>query len=398
MSHHTVDPPLPYKYTGSAPPAVDTLWLDAGGHSELKTVNWAALKGTYGPFWARLLSPPSTPAVAPTPWVTVRPPLRMQTLSRQSGGCRWRRRRRRRNAPPPWRAAAADGVPPAGGGPARQQRVGRLRRLCVGRLHERRRHSAEAPVGLPLRRRRHPPPPPRGGGSANAAASPGPRQLWVMKPSSPTVSGAGGDGEASAATGVEPRRGGARRSGGAAQRGCACPTAPLASRGEGRADRGSWGVGGDAGRPGRAGTQGGGGTNRGTTKVRQSRLHGGRGGRGCTGRAKAPTAVREQKRCQQAPQTTLSRSAQTCRRDGGVSAGGGGREPSCRGGLAGRGGCGDTFTRMDQSQPPLACKGFTGSSDGARPPPPVTNTRSRRSDGSLVVPQGEKLALPLFMR
>jgi len=38
---------------------VDTLWLGAGGHNELKTVNCAALKGTYGPLWARLLPPPS---------------------------------------------------------------------------------------------------------------------------------------------------------------------------------------------------------------------------------------------------------------------------------------------------------------------------------------------------
>ena len=53
---------------------------------------------------------------------------------------------------------------------------------------------------------------------------------------------------------------------------------------------------------------------------------------------------------------------------------------------------------MDQSQPPIARKGFKGSSDRARPPPPETNTRSWRLDGPLVVPQVEKLALPLFMR
>jgi len=332
MSHHTVHTPLLSQYSDSAPPSVDTLWLGAGGHNELKTVNWAALKGTYGPLWARRLPPLSTPAVASAPWATVRPTRRMPTFARQSGGGRRRRRRRRRNARPPWRAAAADGVPPAAGGPARQPRVGRLRRLRVGRLHGRRRYAAAAPVGIPLRCRRHPPPPPQGGGSANAAASTGPRQLCVMKPSSPTVWGAKGDGGASAATGVELRRGGARRSGGAAQRGGACPTAQLASRGGGRAERGSWGDGGDVSRPGGAGTQGGGGPNGGTTKERQSRLQGRRRDRGCTRRAKAPTVVREKKRCQQAPQTTLSLSAQTCRRVGRVSAGGGGREARGRGG------------------------------------------------------------------
>jgi len=53
---------------------------------------------------------------------------------------------------------------------------------------------------------------------------------------------------------------------------------------------------------------------------------------------------------------------------------------------------------MDQSLPPLACKGFKGSSDGANPTPLVMNTRSRRSDGPLVVPLREMLLLPLFMR
>jgi len=78
--------------------------------------------------------------------------------------------------------------------------------------------------------------------------------------------------------------------------------------------------------------------------------------------------------------------------------GGGGGGGGGRGGGGGQGGCGDTFTRMDQSQPPIAREGFKGSSDRARPPPPETKTRSWRSDGPLVVPQGEELALPLFMR
>jgi len=90
------------------------------------------IMGTYAALWARLLPFPSTPAAAPTPWATVRPSPRMQTLTHQSGGCRRRRRRRRRNSPPTWRAAAADGVLPAAGGRLRQQRVGRLRRLRVG--------------------------------------------------------------------------------------------------------------------------------------------------------------------------------------------------------------------------------------------------------------------------
>jgi len=77
---------------------------------------------------------------------------------------------------------------------------------------------------------------------------------------------------------------------------------------------------------------------------------------------------------------------------------GAGGRPGARGGGQGRGGCGGTLTRMDQAQAPLACEGFTGGSDSARPPPPVTNTRSRRSDELLVVPQVEKFALPLFTR
>jgi len=52
---------------------------------------------------------------------------------------------------------------------------------------------------------------------------------------------------------------------------------------------------------------------------------------------------------------------------------------------------------MDQSQAPLACEDFTGGSDADRPPAPLTNTRSRRSDEQLFVPQVETLALPLFM-
>ena len=79
-----------------------------------------------------------------------------------------------------------------------------------------------------------------------------------------------------------------------------------------------------------------------------------------------------------------------------MQVGAGGR-PGAKGVEEGRGDCGDTFTRMDQSQPPFACESFTGGSDAARPPPPVTNTRSPRSDGPQVVPPVEKLALPLFI-
>jgi len=103
MFSHTVHPHLPFKYSGSSPPSVDTLWLDSGGKNELKKVHWAALKSTYAPLRALMLPPPSSPAVAPTPWATVGPPCRMPTLARQSGGIRRRRWRRRRNTTPPWR-------------------------------------------------------------------------------------------------------------------------------------------------------------------------------------------------------------------------------------------------------------------------------------------------------
>jgi len=259
----------------------------------------------------------------------------MPTPARQSGGRRRRRRRRPRSERQSGRASAADGVPPAAAGPARQLRVVRRQQLRVGSLHGRQRHATAAPGGLPLRCHRHPPPPPQGGGSANAAALPGLRQQWVIKPSSLKVWKVRGDGGASAATGVELPQKGARRSGGAAQRGGACPTTPLAFRGGGRADRGSSGNGGDLSRPGGAGAQGSVGQNTGTIKGRQSRLHGERGDRGRTRRARAPTAVQAKKRCQQAPQTTLPWSAQTCRRVGGVSAGEGGREARGSGGGAG---------------------------------------------------------------
>jgi len=74
MPHNTVHSAFPPStLTGSTPPSVDTLGLEADGHTALETVHWAALKRACGIFWGVLPPPPSAQAVEPTPWATGAP-------------------------------------------------------------------------------------------------------------------------------------------------------------------------------------------------------------------------------------------------------------------------------------------------------------------------------------